>query len=128
MYEEPTYSDYGLTQWLWLVRHRENFKLGKDTQIGNFTVIGCEHGVEIQDNVKIGYHCVIMSHSSIDGRAGKVTLKKNCKIGANSVIFPGVTVGENSIVGACSLVNENIPPNEVWWGIPAEFKKKVSRA
>ena len=52
-YEEPKFTEYGLTQWYWLVRHRENFKLGKDVQIGNFTVIGCEYGVEIQDNVKI---------------------------------------------------------------------------
>ena len=123
--EEPRFTEYGLTQWHWLVRHKENFKLGRNVEIGSFTLIGCEHGVEIQDNVKIGYHCVIMSDSTIDNRHGKVLLKRNCKIGANSVIMPGITVGENSVVGANSLVNISIPDNEMWAGTPARFIKKV---
>lgn len=122
---QPEYTDYGMTQWHWLVRHKENFKLGKDVQIGNFTVIGCEEGVTIEDNVKVGYHCVIMSYSSIDNRMGKVVLKENCKIGANSVILPDITIGENSIVGANSLVTKSIPKNELWYGSPAKFIRKL---
>jgi len=122
--KKPKYTKYGLTQWYWLVRHRENFKLGKNTEIGNFTVIGCEYGVEIQDNVKIGYHCVIMSNSTIDGKHGKVILERNCKLGANSVVMPGVTIGKNSIIGANSFINRSIPPNEVWAGSPVRFLKK----
>lgn len=121
----PIYTSYGLTQWLWLVRHRENFKLGKNTQIASGVIIGCEHGVEIQDNVKIGYHAVIMSHSSIDDQQGKIILKKNCKIGAHSVIAGGVTIGENSILGACSYAKINVPNNEVWGGVPAKFIKNI---
>ncbi len=122
---DPIYSDYGMTQWQWLVRHRENFQLGTNTQIAPFTVIDAMNGVTIEDNVKIGFSCVIMSHSTIDNKAAPVILKRNCKIGANSTIMPGVTVGENSIIGANSFVNKDIPPHEIWFGIPAKFQKRI---
>ena len=122
---DPVYNEHGMTQWHWIVRHKENFSLGKNVEIGNFTVIGCEHGVVIEDNVKIGYHCSIMSDSTVDNRKGKVILKKNCKIGAHTVIFPDVTIGKNSLIGANSLVNRSIPDNEVWFGSPARFYKKI---
>ncbi|HLC96351.1 MAG TPA: acyltransferase [Candidatus Nanoarchaeia archaeon] len=124
-YEKPIYSDFGMTQWHWLVRHRGRLKLGKNTQIAPFTVIDAMNGVEIQDNVKVGFSSVIISHSTVDGRTGPVVLKKNCKIGANTTILPNVTVGENSVVGANSLVNRDIPPNEMWFGSPARFHKKL---
>ncbi|MBL7124605.1 MAG: acyltransferase [Dehalococcoidales bacterium] len=123
--EEPRYTEYGLTQWYWLVRHRENFKLGRNVEIGCFTIIGCEYGVEIQDDVKIGYHCTIMSDSTVDNKQGKVLLKRGCKIGANSVIMPNITIGENAVVGANSFVNKSIPDNEVWAGTPAKRLKKL---
>ena len=78
------------------------------------------NSVNIEDNVKIGWNCTIMSNSTIDGKKGKIILKEGCSIGANSVIFPNVTVGENAIIGANSLVNCNIPKNEVWVGTPAK--------
>jgi len=64
--------------------------------------------------------------STIDGKEGQVVLKKNCKIGSHSVIMPGVTVGENSIVGACSFVNKDVPDNETWGGCPAKPIKQKS--
>ena len=123
--QEPQFDEYGMTQWWWLARHKENLVLGKNTEIGNFTVLGCDYGIEIQDNVKIGYNCTIMTHSSIDNRQGSVVLKKNCKIGANSVVMPGITIGENSIVGACSFVNQSIPDSQIWYGVPARFVRNV---
>jgi serine acetyltransferase len=48
-----------------------------------------------------------------------VRIGKNCFIGAGAVILPGVTIGENSIVGANSTVNRDIPAGEVWAGVPA---------
>ena len=81
MREEPKYDEYGMTQWKWLVRHKENFELGKNTEIGAFTVIDAHKGVKIEDDVKIGFSVVILSYSSIDGKEGKVVLKKGCKIG-----------------------------------------------
>ena len=63
----------------------------------------------------------------IDNKEGKVVLKKNCKIGAHSLIMPGVTIGENSIIGAFSFVNRNIPKNTLAFGIPVRLIKKLSK-
>ena len=97
----------------------ENFKLGERVEIGSFTIIDAKEGITIEDNVKIGWSCSIFSVSTIDNKNGKIILKKGCKIGSNSVIMPGIIVGENATVGANSLVNKSIPANEVWVGTPA---------
>jgi len=47
-------------------------------------------------------------------------LEKNCNIGANSVVFPNVKIGRNAVIGANSLVNCDIPAEEVWIGSPAK--------
>ena len=117
--QEPVFDKMGFTQWMWRVLHEENFKLGKNTEIGSFTVIDAKEGVTIEDEVKIGWSCSIFSVSSVDGRKGRILLKRGCKIGANSVIMPGITVGGNAIVGANSLINKNIPDDETWAGSPA---------
>ena len=119
VWTKPIYDENGMTQWYWRVIRVENFKLGERVEIGSFTIIDAKEGVTIEDNVKIGWSCSIFSNSTIDNKKGKIILKKDCKIGANSVILPGIIVGENSTVGANSLVNKNIPPNETWVGTPA---------
>ena len=119
-WKPPKIEEGKLTKWNWLVQHKENFKLGKKTDIGAFTYINAKNGVIIEDYVQIGSHCSIYSISTIDNKEGKVMLKKNCKIGSHSVIMPGVTIGENSIIGAHSFVNKDIPPNEIWAGVPAK--------
>ena len=120
----PQFDSQGMTQWHWMVKHHQNLELGENTEIGAFTLIDAFKGVRIEDNVKIGFGAVILSYSSIDGKQGKVTLKKNSAVGANTVVLPGVTIGEGSIVGAQSLVNKDIPPGEIWFGSPAKFFKK----
>ncbi len=123
----PVFDEMGMTQWGWRVLHRENFKLGNRVEIGSFTAIDARNGVTIEDEVKIGFGCAILSHSSIDGKDGPVVLKSKCKIGAGSVIMPGIEVGEGAVVGANSLVNRNIPEHEVWFGSPARYQKKLTR-
>jgi len=124
-YQKPKFNRYGLTQWYWLARHHQNLKLGRNTQIGPFTALDCQEGLIIEDNVKIGFHSTIITFSAIDNKKGPVILKRNCKIGAGSIIMPKVTIGENSIVGANSFVNRSVPDNEIWFGTPAKFKAKI---
>lgn len=124
---KPKYDEYGMTQWSWRVLHRENFVLGKRVQIGSFTVIDATKGVVIEDDVKIGWSCSILSYSSIDNKEGKVVLKRNSKIGANSVILPNVIVNKNAIVGANSLVNKDVPANEIWVGTPARKLRRIKK-
>lgn len=120
----PEFDEKFLTKWNWMCQHREKLKLGKNTDIGAFTYINARYGVEIQDNVEIGSHCSIYSHSTIDNKKGKVIIKKNAKIGSHSVIMPGVTIGENAVIGAFSFVKKNIPSNVIAFGIPAKVVKK----
>lgn len=122
----PEVKEYKFTKWFWLVQHAKNLKLGKYTDIGEFTYINAQNGVIIEEGVEIGSHCAIYSVSSIDGKCGAVVLKKNCKIGSHSTVMPGVTVGENSVIGAHSLVKENIPDNVMAFGCPAKIRKKIS--
>jgi acetyltransferase-like isoleucine patch superfamily enzyme len=121
----PKIEEGKLTKYKWMVQHKDKLKLGYKTDIGAFTYINAKNGVTIEDYAQIGSHCAIYSISTIDNKEGTVILKKNCKIGSHSVIMPGVTVGENSIVGAFSFVNTDIPANVVAAGIPAKVIKKI---
>ena len=119
-WECPQIEDGKLTKYNWVVHHTSGFELGYKTDIGAFTYINAQHGVIIEDFVQIGSHCSVYSISTIDNKKGLVKLKKNCKIGSHTVVMPGVTVGENSIVGACSFVNSDIPDNVIAAGVPAK--------
>ena len=121
----PEIKEGELTRYKWIVQHKENLKLGYKTDIGVFTYINAKYGVEIDDFVQIGSHCSIYSFSTIDDKKGKILLKKNCRIGSHSIIMPGVTVGKNSIIGAFSFVNMDIPDNVVAMGIPVKIIKKA---
>jgi acetyltransferase-like isoleucine patch superfamily enzyme len=124
-WKKPTIKHSKLTKYNYIIQYPENLRLGKIFDIGTFTYINCQDGVEIEDYVQIGSHCSIYSHSTIDNKKGRVILKKNCKIGTHSTVMPGITIGENSVVAAYSFVNRNIPKNELWAGIPARFKAKI---
>jgi len=114
------------TKYNWVVQHKDNFELGYKTDIGAFTYINAKFGVTIEDFVQIGSHCSIYSISTIDNKEGRILLKRNCKIGTHSVVMPGITIGENSIVGAFSFVNHDIPDNVVAVGVPAKVIKEVN--
>ena len=104
----------------------ECYYLEYKIDIGAFTYINAKKGVVIEDFVQIGSHCSIYSISTIDSKEGQVKLKQSCKIGSHGVVMPGVTIGENSVVGAFSLVNEDIPDNVIAAGVPAKVIKRIS--
>ena len=124
-WEYPLIEEGKLTKYNWVVQHISQLKLGYKTDIGAFTYINSQYGVKIEDFVEIGSHCSIYSASTIDNKKGEVHLKKGCKIGSHSIVMPGVTVGENSIVGAFSFVNRDIPDNVVALGVPAKVMRKL---
>jgi acetyltransferase-like isoleucine patch superfamily enzyme len=119
----PQFNEIGMTKWNWICQNHENLVLGPKTDIGAFTYINAKYGVEIHENVQIGSHCSIYSWSTIDDKKGKVIIKKNAKIGSHSVVMPGVIIGENSVIGAFSFVNHDIPDNTLAFGIPAKAVK-----
>lgn len=124
-WKSPKIEEGKPTKYNWIVQHKDNFKLGYKTDIGAFTYINAKNGVVIEDCVQIGSHCSIYSISTIDDKEGEVILKRNCRIGSHSVIMPGVTIGENSTMGAFSFVNKDIPANVIAFGIPVEIIKNI---
>jgi acetyltransferase-like isoleucine patch superfamily enzyme len=126
-WKPPTFDKNDTTKWNWMCQHHKNLKLGDSVDIGAFTYINAKEGVEIHDFVQIGSHCSLYSISTIDNKEGKIILKRNCRIGTHSVIMPGVTIGENTIIGACSFVNTDIPDNVIAQGIPAKIKRKLTK-
>jgi len=126
-WQYPEIEEGRPTKYNWVVQNVDKLKLGNNTDIGAFTYINAKHGVIIEDFVQIGSHCSIYSVSTIDDKQGSVVLKKNCRIGSHSVVMPGVTVGENAIIGAFSFVNRDIPANTVALGVPAKNVKPVEK-
>jgi len=123
----PEIEEGKLTEYNWLVQHKDKLKLGYKTDIGAFTYINAKNGVIIEDYVQIGSHCSIYSVSTIDNKEGEVILKKGCRIGSHSVVMPNVTIGENTIIGAFSFVNRDLPDNVVAVGIPVEIIRKLNK-
>ena len=115
----------------------QGVKIGKHCQILNRPInYGSEPWlIEVGDKVTITYGVFLLTHdaasrlfretlpnSSIFGnRFGSIKIKDNCFVGINSIILPGVKIGPNSIVGAGSVVNKDVPPNTVVAGVPARF-------
>jgi acetyltransferase-like isoleucine patch superfamily enzyme len=124
-WQYPEIEEGKPTKYNWLVQNKEGLELGFATDIGAFSYINAKYGVVIEGEVQIGSHCSIYSISTIDDKHGKVVLKKNCKIGSHSTILPNVTVGENSIIGAHSLVLCDIPDNVIAFGVPAKVVRGI---
>lgn len=124
-WKKPVIKEMKLTKYGWMVQHVKNLKLGLKTDIGAFTYINAQNGVVIEDFVQIGSHCSVYSFSSIGEKNAKIILKKNCKIGSHCTIMPGIIVGENSVVGAHSFVNKDIPDNVMAFGVPAKVIKNI---
>ncbi|MEQ9763378.1 DapH/DapD/GlmU-related protein [Streptococcus sp. ZJ151] len=89
-------------------------------------------GITIEDDVLIAPRAKILTvnHPLKPSDRHKlelksVTLKRNCWIGADATIMPGVTVGENAVVAAGALVTKNVPDNTLVAGIPARVIKQL---
>jgi acetyltransferase-like isoleucine patch superfamily enzyme len=112
------------TVYNWVVQYPEGLNLGTHTDIGAFTYINAKYGVTIEPEVQVGSHCSIYSISTIDDKQAPVVLKRNCRIGSHTTIMPGVTIGENAVVGAHSFVTKDIPPDTLAYGVPARCIKR----
>ena len=104
-------------------------KVGKDVAVGLGAVfdIFFPELIEIGDNCIIGYGVTVLAHEFLieEWRTGRVKIGRNVLIGANTTVLAGVRIGDNSAVSACSLVNDNIPANSFYAGVPARRMKVV---
>jgi acetyltransferase-like isoleucine patch superfamily enzyme len=110
-----------------LIQYKDKLELGKYTDIGAFTYINAKYGVVIEKDVQIGSHCSIYSVSTIDDKTGKIVIKENARIGTHSTIMPGVTIGKNSVIGAYSYVDKDIPDNVIAYGTPVKIVRKIKK-
>ena len=93
-------------------------KIGKNTFFPHHGL-----GVVIHKGVCIGDNCIILQHTTIGEKKGNAIVPiigNNVYVGANSCIIGPILIGDNSVVGAGSVVVKNIPKNEVWAGNPAK--------
>lgn len=93
-------------------------------EIGAYTCIG--GGVKIYDT---DFHSVIPEYrlnGNTNVKTAPVYIGEKCFIGGHSIILKGVTIGDEAVIGAGSVVTQNIPPREVWAGNPAKFIKRIN--
>lgn len=116
------------------IQSPHNIEIGNDVFI-NFDTIVDGHGkVIIGNNVRVGYRALLITanhkfDSSADLRnnilkAKNIVIKDNCWLGSNCIILPGITINNNSIVGAGAVVTKTFPSNSVIAGNPARVVKK----
>jgi acetyltransferase-like isoleucine patch superfamily enzyme len=121
------------------VEIQKNAVIGRNVKVSSHTFI-CE-GVQIEDNVFIGHNVSFINdkyprsanadgslQTEADWQVVSTLVKKGASIGTSVTILCGVTIGENAIVGAGSVVTKDVPDNAVVAGNPARILRKLEAA
>lgn len=110
----------------------KNIHIGKNVFFNSGCKIQDQGKVVIEDGTLIGHNVVIatLNHNMFPEKRGnmipqKVHIKKNVWIGSNSIILPGVTIGEGAIIAAGAVVTKDVEKNTLVGGNPAKFIKKL---
>ena len=119
------------------VEIQKNAKIGANVKVSTHTFI-CE-GVTIEDDVFVGHNVSFINdkypRSTIPGgglqteedwKVVPTLVKRGASVGTSTTVLCGVTIGENSIIGAGSVVTKDIPPNVVAAGVPARVLRKLN--
>ena len=117
----PFYTDFG-----------KNITIGKNVFINACCHFQDHGGVTLGDDCLIGHNVVFATlNHGIDPRErssmqpAPIVLGKNVWVGSNSTILQGVTIGDNAIIAAGSVVRTDVPANTIVGGVPAKFIRKI---
>ncbi len=117
------------------VEIQKNAFIGNNCKISSHTFI-CE-GVTIEDDVFVGHSVAFINdtyprataggqlQTEADWKVEKTLVKKGASIGSGATVLSKVTIGENAIVGAGSVVTKDVPPNTIVAGNPARFLRDL---
>ena len=102
---------------------RSGMTIGQGCKISSSAKLDKTHpsGIVIGDYTAVSFRTSVLTHDFLNGRHLDTRIGSNCFIGACSVIMPGVSVGDNAIVGTGSVVFTDVPPNSVVSGNPARI-------
>ena len=105
-------------------------KIHENVFINHSICISAAAGVEIEEGVQIAPQVTILTvnhdlKNKIIVKCSPVRIKRGAWIGARAIILPGVTIGENAVVGAGSVVTKDVPDNSVVVGNPAKIIKEI---
>ena len=110
----------------------KNIHLEKNVFINSGCRFQDQGGIYIGENSLIGHNVVLATlnhnvdpYNRADLFPKPIHIGKRVWIGSGSTVLPGVTIGDNSIVGAGSIVTKDIPPNTIYAGNPAKFIKNI---
>jgi len=123
--------------WLWKkagVNVKGDFRVGYDVYFD----AGYSHLITIEDGVWIASRCLLLCHKRIlddykqgddynklQYKTGEIILKKGCCVGMGTIVMPGVTIGEGSIIAAGSVVTKDVPAWCIAGGSPAKVLKTI---
>lgn len=111
-----------------------NVLIENDVIIGNNVTVksGVQlwDGITVEDDVFIGPNATFTNDlfprsKNPDWKLAKTVIKKGASIGANATILCGITIGENAMIGAGSVVTHDVPAGELWYGNPARCIRKI---